>query len=201
MSGLFVRIDAEYTSDDEFIEAGAMAELLFIRGCCFCKRKRLDGVISRAQLATVAARIPSPLKHADTLVRVGLWERTADGWFIPSWLKWNKSAAQIDEDKEIRRRASVEANHAQHHVGEGKRPSLRCEICRAEQPPPSAPKSEAQSEKGRSQNRLQEEEAEEEPQEEEEEEGQFSSSTSLRAAETNVRDLTKHLIKSIDEAV
>lgn len=164
MSGLFVKIDAEYPSDDEFIEAGPMAELLFIRGCCFCKRKRLDGTISRAQLDIVAGKIPSAAKHAAKLVEVGLWELTDDGWLILSWLKWNKSAAEIVDDKEARRRASVEANHAQHHVGVGKRTSPKCEICRAEQPPPTAPKSAPKSENDRTRNRLQEVEGEVEPQ-------------------------------------
>lgn len=156
-SGLYVKLDAEYPTDDEFIEAGPMAELLYVRGLCFCKRKLLNGTISRNQLSTVALGIPSPLKHAATLVDVGLWETTDAGWFICAWFKRNKSAEQITETREARRLASVEGNHAQHHVGPGKKPSPKCEICRSEKPPKPAPKSEHNG----SGNRLQESESEE----------------------------------------
>jgi hypothetical protein len=165
-SGLYVKLDAEYPTDDEFIEAGAMPELLYVRGLCFCKRKLLNGTISRNQLSTVALGIPTPLKHAASLVDVGLWEATETGWFIRAWFKRNKSVEQILEDREVRRMASVEGNHTQHHVGEGKKRSPKCELCRSVLPPKSAPKSDPISLR----NRLQESEEEEEPKEEEEEE-------------------------------
>lgn len=127
---LYVRLNAEYPTDDEFIEAGPLPELLYIRGLCFCKRKLIDGVISAKQLPAVAMGIPSARKHARTLVAVGLWEETDDGWAIVGWLKWNKSADQVEEDREARRIASMKANHVQYHVGEGGKPSTRCDLCR-----------------------------------------------------------------------
>ena len=156
---LFVKLNAEYNTDDEFIEVGPMAELLYIRALAFCKRKMLDGTISTGQLISVALGIPAPAKHAASLVRVGLWEATADGWTVTGWAKWNKSAAEITDEQESRRRASMEANHAQHHVGPGKKKSPKCELCRAEHAPKSAPKSETTRTRGR----LQEPEPEPEP--------------------------------------
>jgi outer membrane biosynthesis protein TonB len=164
MSGLFIQLDAEYATDEEFIEAGPHAELLYIRALAFCKRKMLDGRFTRNQLAAVALGIPNPRKAADALVAVGLWSVTAEGWEIPAWLKRNKPAAQIVEEREMRRMASVEANHAQHHVGEGKRPSPKCELCRSGKAPKSAPKSEA--------NRTVWDSTEEEPEPEPEEQPQ-----------------------------
>lgn len=162
MSGLFVQLDAEYPTDDEFIEAGPMAELLYIRGLCFCKRKMLDGTISRSQLPAVALGIPSALRLAAKLVDVGLWETRGDGWYIAAWLKRNKSAAQIKQEREMRRMASMEANHAQHHVGPGKKRNPRCELCRSEHPPISEPPTEPESEP----NRIRKEEPQPEPEEE-----------------------------------
>lgn len=171
-SGVFLKLDAEYASDDEIIEAGPLPELLFIRGLVFCKRKKLDGVISKSQLASVALGIPNATKHARALVTVGLWEQTTDGWTIPSWLKHNKSAAELDADKEARRIASVEANHAQHHVGPGKKRSPKCELCRAETAPKSAPNDAPKSEQDRTRNRLQEAEGEAEAEAEGEPKGE-----------------------------
>ena len=45
MSGLFVPLDVEYDSDDKMIEAGPMAELLYVRGMAFAKRTGSDGNI------------------------------------------------------------------------------------------------------------------------------------------------------------
>jgi hypothetical protein len=171
---LYVKLSAEYPTDDEFIEAGPMAELLYIRGLCFCKRKQLDGRISTAQLGAVAYGMPNARKLAALLVDVGLWRAEGAGWSIPGWFKWNKSAAEIEEDREMRRRASLEANHAQHHIGDGKRPSPKCEICRADNLVRTAPKSAPKSEANRRPDRLQEQEQEQEeepkPEEEQEEE-------------------------------
>lgn len=168
MSGLFVKLDAEYATDDKLIAAGPLAELLYVRGLAFSKRQMVDGLIKTNQLPAVGIGIPSPAKHAAKLVEVGAWEVTKDGWVITGWLKRNKSAAAIIEDKALRARASAEANHAQHHVGPGKKKSLKCEICREESGPKSAPK----SEDNRLRSGLQEPEPEPEPEEEPEEESE-----------------------------
>ena len=160
MPGIFVKLDAEYPSDDEFIEAGPMAELLYIRGLCFCKRKRLDGVITTRQLAAVAHGIRNRGAAVRSLIETGLWIETDDGWYISAWLKHNKTAEQIAADQEAKTRASIEGNHAQHHVGPGKKPSYKCPICRENGAPKPEPKPEPVSPQGG----LQEEEPEPQPQ-------------------------------------
>ena len=146
--GLYVRLNAEYPTDDEFIEAGPLPELLYVRALCFCKRKLIDGVISTKQLPAVALGIPSAKRHAKTLVDVGLWEETDEGWVIVGWLKWNKSAKEVQSDRETRQIASAKANHAQYHLpvdGKPGKPSTRCDYCKSEglvDVPKSDPKSE-----------------------------------------------------------
>lgn len=145
MSDIFVKLDAEYASDPKLLEAGPLAELLYVRSLCFCKRTMSDGVIRVTQLPVVALGIPSARKLADKLVEVNAWaevhEPQKDGalrlvaWEIPAWLKRNKSAATIAKEREDRRAASVLANHTQHHVGKGKKPSSKCELCKAEATP------------------------------------------------------------------
>lgn len=129
MSGLYVKLDAEYACDPRLLEAGPLAELLYIRGLCFCKRTMVDGIITDRQLNVIALGIPKPAGLAAALVDCGAWLRTDTGWIIAAWLKRNKSAEQITAEKEAKRRASVLANHTQHHVG--KKPSPTCELCRS----------------------------------------------------------------------
>jgi hypothetical protein len=128
---LYVKLNAEYATDDEFIEAGALPELLYIRALTFCKRKMIDGVVTRAQLPAVALGIPSATRHAASLVRVGLWLATDDGWSIVGWHKWNKPAAEIEAERQMASTLGVQGNHDRWHVGpEGKR-SPKCPLCRA----------------------------------------------------------------------
>lgn len=182
---LYVRLNAEYPTDDEFIEAGPMPELLYIRALCFCKRKLIDGTISAKQLPAVAMGIPTAKRHAKTLVDVGLWEETSEGWAITGWLKWNKSANQVEEDREVRRVASLQANHQQHHVGEGKKPSTRCELCRegpSDSSPIPAPKSDPSTDPDSLRSRLPKPEPEPEPEEKPEPEPEESFGTSFSSS-------------------
>lgn len=131
MSGLYVKLDAEYACDPRLLEAGPLAELLYIRGLCFCKRTMVDGIITDRQLNVIALGIPKAKEHAAALVECGAWLRSDTGWIVSSWLKHNKSVAEIVLDKEARRAASALANHTQYHVGAGKKPSAKCELCRS----------------------------------------------------------------------
>jgi hypothetical protein len=128
MAGLYVKLDAEYDSDDKMIEAGPYAELLYVRGLCFAKRTMLDGSISRGQLAIISRKIPNPTAQAQRLVAVGAWTATRQGWRITAWLKRNKSASTIGAESEAKRLASQSANHERWHVKEQK-PSATCPLC------------------------------------------------------------------------
>lgn len=142
MSGLFVPLDVEYDSDDKMIEAGPMAELLYVRGMAFAKRTGSDGNIRRSQLVIVGRAIPNASKQAHALVRVGAWVETDEGWHIAAWLKRNKPMAEIAADKHRRKAASQKANHDQYHTGPGGKPSSTCPLCS----PKSEPKSDASTE-------------------------------------------------------
>ena len=144
MARLFLPLDIEYASDDEFIEAGPLAELLFIRASCFIKRKRQDGQLRHNQLPLISNGIKASRQHAAKLVEVGLWIDEGDHWFVPSYLKHNPSNAEIKASTDIAKEAGIKGNHERWHVGEGNKPNSKCPICVAERVanpigPPIAP--------------------------------------------------------------
>ncbi|MEJ7724318.1 MAG: hypothetical protein WKF64_08440 [Ilumatobacteraceae bacterium] len=141
MAGLYVPLDVDYATDDKLIEAGPMAELLYVRSLCFAKRTMRDGQIARSQLAAVALGIPSAAKHAQRLVDVGAWTASKTGWTITAWLKHNKPAASIRADSEAKKAASLLANHERWHVGEGRKRSATCPLCNPRTDPTSHPDS------------------------------------------------------------
>ena len=132
MAGLYLPLDVDYFDDEQFIEAGPMAELLYIRGNCFIKRKMLDGKIKRAHLSIIGRGIPNVAKHAQRLVEVGRWRATSEGWTVPAYLKRNPSKAEVEAGQELAREAGVRGNHERWHVGPEGKPSPKCPLCRRE---------------------------------------------------------------------
>jgi hypothetical protein len=128
---LFLPLDVEYASDEEFIEAGPMAELLFIRAACFIKRKRLDGVIKKSQLTLFSQGIPQPKRAVRALIEVGLWQDQGETWLVPSYLKRNPSKKEIETKSEIAKESGEYGAHERWHVQEGRK-SSKCRYCIAE---------------------------------------------------------------------
>lgn len=100
-NGSFAPLSAHYYDDDAVIAAGEKAEVLFTRGLAFAARKPADGFITDLQLTTF--RLPGVHARAKKLCDVGLWERVEDdllgtgsGYRIVSWLKHNRSRAEIE---------------------------------------------------------------------------------------------------------
>lgn len=141
MSGLYVPLDVEFDSDDKLILAGPMAELLYIRSLAFAKRTMSNGDITNAQLVVIGRGIPNAKKHAKKLEDVGAWRTTTTGWHIAAWLKRNKSVDAIATEREVKKAASVKANHERWHVGDTGKPSALCPLCY----PTSYPKPDAKA--------------------------------------------------------
>lgn len=117
-SRLHVKLAADYFDDDDIIDAGEKAELLYVRGLAFCKRNwETDGFISDGQLTrVVGAGLTTVQARAKKLVQVGLWAReepdllgSSRGYRVVGWLKWNPSAAEI----EAHRRADADRKRGQ----------------------------------------------------------------------------------------
>lgn len=95
--GSFAPLYANVYDDDAIVEAGEPAELLFYRGLAYCARILSDGVITDNQLSRgPGVGMSDPKDRAETLVRVGLWERLDNGYRVRSWLQWNSSRDEIE---------------------------------------------------------------------------------------------------------
>jgi hypothetical protein len=134
---LFTPLHVDYQSDPKIIEAGHVAESLFVRSLAMSKRLLSDGHVNRVQLPVLCLGLPGrPSTLAERLVSVGLWTPTDDGWQVTNWLKWNPSAASLQARAARKRASSVQANHERWHVGSNGKPSDSCPLC---YPDPSEP--------------------------------------------------------------
>ena len=95
--GSFAPLSAKAYKDDALAAAGRDAECLFYRGLSFAADVIEDGFITDAQLCRLLGwDMKDAKRHADRLVDVGLWTRGEGGYWIRSWLKWNRSKAEIE---------------------------------------------------------------------------------------------------------
>jgi hypothetical protein len=132
MVELFVPMSVNAMDDPKLVRAGAFAELVFYRSTQLAKRLASDGHIDRTHLPHLCRGLRGPYsKHTDPLVNEGLWVREGDGFRIASFLKRNKSRAQLDAQRDTKAAAGAKGNHVKHHVEQG-RYVASCEWCLAE---------------------------------------------------------------------
>jgi hypothetical protein len=119
VSDLWVPLDVNYWKGD-LLDAGPLAELLYVRGLSFCKEHLTDGLIRRSQLVLVAVGIPDPTEQARALVSIGAWVEHSEGWLVPAFLDRNRTKAAVEAEKQQKREAGGLGNHERWHVREGR---------------------------------------------------------------------------------
>ena len=127
---LFTPLHVDYQSDPKIIEAGHVAEVLFVRSLAMSKRLLSDGVVKRVQLPSLCLGLPGRAQTiVAALVGVGLWTEIDGGWQITNWLKWNPTAASLQAKAARKRASGLRANHERWHVGPNGKSSDTCSIC------------------------------------------------------------------------
>lgn len=128
--GEFVPLDVYYLRDPAIQRAGPDAELLYIRALAHAKAIPAgDGQITRFDLAAFSVGLKNVPARIAALVREQLWTETTDGWAIRSWSKWNRSAEEIEADKQRKREGALKTNHDRYHQDD-RRPD--CPLCQPE---------------------------------------------------------------------
>ena len=122
--GAYVPLAAQYFMDDAILEAGADAELLFVRCLSFLASVSSDGFITDRQMKSIVGlRLRNVPKRVDTLTKVGLLNAVEGGFVVRSWTKWNKSAEEIgkllakDRERKSRKQSDVEGVSSRNDSG------------------------------------------------------------------------------------
>lgn len=131
--GTYVPLSTDYYDDAAIIAAGEDAELLFVRMLAYASRHpSWEGVIPAA---IVEHRLGIRTRECgngcgngcgtDALSRVGklceqgLVERVDDGYRIVSWLKWNRSADEVERRRAADRKRKQASDKRKHTTGSG----------------------------------------------------------------------------------
>ena len=99
---LYVKLSTAFPDDPKVIDAGPMAELVYVRAILKCRESLSDGVIHKARVRRWFAGIQAPEKQLRRLVDVKLLETCDEGWRIPMqvWRDWNPTRDEVDEKRE-----------------------------------------------------------------------------------------------------
>jgi hypothetical protein len=100
----WVKLDDQFRDHPKVAMAGPMAGWLFVCGLCYASEYRTDGFIPTST-ALRLADVPTPRKHIDRLVAVGLWAEEEDGYRVRSYLEYQPSAVEVEERREQRAKA------------------------------------------------------------------------------------------------
>lgn len=105
---LYVPLDADYFQDEKIVEAGEAAEVLYVRCLGMAKSQLRDGHLSRV-VVTKYIGLDGVEERAKALVDAKLWEETDEGWLIVAWLRHNRSAADVEADREANRLGGIKS--------------------------------------------------------------------------------------------
>lgn len=135
MPDLYVPLDVNFSDDPDVMEAGPAAELLYVRCLQLAKRTLSDGFVSDAQVNRLTYDFDAigcdshadRIAAADALADAGLLHRVEKGFQIVSWLKHNRSKADIRGQSDAGQKAALARWHAEgKHDGN---PHEACESC------------------------------------------------------------------------
>lgn len=124
---IFVQLVVGFAEDPEvrrlarFGKDARACRDLYVQMLCYCKRTMSDGHVPAEEIGVLVYPDASKVgeRDADRLVSVDLAVRTETGYFLPGYLKRNKSRAEIEEEREDKAAGGSLGNHKRWHVKRG----------------------------------------------------------------------------------
>lgn len=116
----WVKLDDQFFRKPKSREVGLPGRSLFLVGLCYCASNLTDGVIPKVALPVLMAEAEVSKGVVAKLVGVGWWEDRGDFFFVPDYLEFNPSRADVEgrrdaaliRTKNARSSADVRANTA-----------------------------------------------------------------------------------------
>lgn len=99
---MWVKLDDQFPDHPKVIAAGGDAAWLYVAGLCYCQAKLTDGRIPAAVVPRLTDR-RQPMKLAERLVEVELWEADEDAFWVHDYHDHNAAAEEIKARREANR--------------------------------------------------------------------------------------------------
>lgn len=116
----WVKLDDCFSEHPKVEEAGDLAAWLYVCGLQYCSRALSDGFIPASRVPRLTG-LQRPLKLAETLVAVGLWERVEGGFQVHDYAEHQRTAEQVKRDRQrtSERVTRFRAKRSSNTVGNG----------------------------------------------------------------------------------
>lgn len=111
----WVKLDDGFFRNSKARAAGMNGRSLYLAALCHCAAALTDGHITKADLRVIAAEadVLRPKNVVRTLVELGLWHETEDGWQVNDYNVYQRSAQTVRRERdEARKRAAQSAERA-----------------------------------------------------------------------------------------
>ena len=120
MSKIFAAVDVNFSDDPSIELISVEAEWVYLAALRICKRCESDGTFTPGQLKRECYKLSDLSGPVDELLSTELWMRNEDGTFtVRNWLKWNRSAKDIDEMRKAKASAGARGGRKS---AEGRKP-------------------------------------------------------------------------------
>jgi hypothetical protein len=93
----WANFDDQFPSHPKVIGLSDAAFRLHTSGICYCAQFRTDGIIPAATVPTLVPRYRK--RSLDELLDRAIWVPRAGDYEIHDYLEWNRSRAEIEEDR------------------------------------------------------------------------------------------------------
>ncbi len=103
MAGLYLRLDTNFWSHPKVIAAGEQAAVLYQQMAMYCMDHATDGLVPDGQLPRFG--LPRLRHRLARLADAGLAEQVDGGWLLPGYVERYKTAAEVADLREKRRKA------------------------------------------------------------------------------------------------
>lgn len=100
----WIRLDEHIAHHPKFVAAGPIASWLWVCGMSYCARYLTDGAIPASAINSLG-NVTKAALHADTLVKVGLWEVSPSGWMVHDYHGYQPSKQQVEHQRSIKKAA------------------------------------------------------------------------------------------------
>lgn len=95
----WAKVDDGFLDHPKVLRAGEDAANLYLRALIWCNKHLTDGHIPREALRALSMRSGLPAL-AGRLVAVGLWEETAEGWYVHDFAAHNPLRADVEAKRQ-----------------------------------------------------------------------------------------------------
>lgn len=121
-------LDAHFNNDEKLSSCSVPARFLFVTFAAYCTQELTDGRIPRVMMTRLLAAAGCKRNRLQELLAAGLVVRIGDevevsenpdDYYIPAYLTWNPSRADIEREREaarLRQRAKRERDELHQHL-------------------------------------------------------------------------------------